>query len=223
MPSLRHIASLLALSVLPSVALENAKDLVSIKNNTVLLADITSIHPDGTVTLNSPLSEAPLTIRPNALEQIVFKKSKPIEHDHKERIYLKNGDNLPCTLISLDDKNATFTTWYADKFSIPRDQILSISFDNKAESILFSSPHDVAKWKKNENWKSEENALKINGRGIASNSFELPANFIIDFSLEWSGLNPRFKCNFCGNDASTGHSERYFLDFNTAGVQITRG
>ncbi|SHJ81817.1 hypothetical protein SAMN02745181_2705 [Rubritalea squalenifaciens DSM 18772] len=201
----------------------SASDTVKFKNGDVISGTIIDITDTGAVRFQYPEATETLEINAEGLDSLTFEQEGTSTHNHGERIYLSNGDELPCDLKKMDDKSIAFSTWYAGDFSIPRSKVTKISFENKPESLVYSGPNSLKEWTTAENWVLEQGVLNVNGKGLLAKEFELPNNFIIRFNLEWDGSSPRFRLHLCGRENTTvDRIDRYYLDFTSSGFQFNR-
>lgn len=200
-----------------------ADDIVRFSNGDVMTGSIIDITDTGAVRFAYPEASDTLEISAGGLTSLTFDQESNKLESHGERLYLTNGDELPCEIKMMDDKVVKFSTWYAGDFEVPRTSVSKIRFDNKLESTIYSGPNNLEEWDDAENWTVDQETLMVNGQGVISKEFDLPNNFIIRFNLEWEGTSPRFKLHLCGREnTTTGRIDRYYMDFNSAGFQFTR-
>lgn len=200
-----------------------AEDIVRFTNGDIMSGSIIDITDNGAIRFAYPDAADTLEISADGLTSLTFDQPNDSLKSHGERLYLTNGDELPCDIKSMDDKSIQFSTWYAGDFVVPRSEVSKIRFDNKLESTIFSGPNNLEEWDDAENWTVDQQTLMVNGQGVISKAFDLTNNFIIRFNLEWEGSSPRFRLHMCGREnTTTNRIDRYYLDFNSAGFQFTR-
>lgn len=218
----QHTFTWLATSLL-MVSAVNAADHLTLQDDDKLTGTIKSIQADGSITLSYPNARNEVTLSPGSLKNIEFDNDTAKASEHTERVHLSNGDQLPCRLIELNDTDVTFETWYAGQFKIPRTSVKRIDFDNKLESLIFSGPANKAQWDSLDNWTFAGDSLNVTGAGTAAKKCDLPSNFALKYRLNWTGTTPKFRLHFGGtSDTTTAPQDRYYLAFNSAGIQLVR-
>ncbi|MFP6879904.1 MAG: hypothetical protein VCA34_03090, partial [Roseibacillus sp.] len=97
-----------------------AEDRISLKDGSIMSGTVLSIEADGKVVVDSSLSSKPILLRGQALRSISFDVAVSSQPGHPELLHLVNGDILPGTLRSLDEKELLFQTWYAGEIRVER-------------------------------------------------------------------------------------------------------
>jgi len=213
------ISSLLALS-------SHAQDTISLTNGDSFTGSLLEISEDQSIVFKFEEAEKPLHIKSGGLTRLSLKTLDTTSSSHNEKVTLINGDELPCSIKSMDDKHLNISTSYAGNFKIPRAQISKLNFDNKFQSLIYTGPKSAKEWETletHDGWGYTSKKLTINGRGIAAQKFDIPENFILRFQFAWTGTSPKLKLHFGGREKSIEKKiDRYYLDYNSAGFQMTR-
>ena len=83
----------------------SAQDVVTLKNKDTFLGKVIELK-DGIIELTSPHSESPLLIPNDNLKNIQLTSDGNTElPKNTQKVTLRNGDNFPGELITLDDTN----------------------------------------------------------------------------------------------------------------------
>ncbi len=88
-----------------------------------------------------------MRVKPEGIRQIVFNGGQPGIHASKtSHVSLINGDQIPGTITSLDDKQLVLSSPIVGEITIPRDQLKSLSpnpFDGK---LSYAGPFTSEGW-----------------------------------------------------------------------------
>ncbi len=201
-------------------------DKLTLTDDARLTGTIRSINEAGVVELASVLSPDPVLLKADAVEKVEFTAPESAPVPPGTLIELANGDLLPANIESLDDRNLTITTEDAGRLEIPRTALKSMQLGVHKRKAIYSGPKNAEEWSRgvdeNKRWKFSGGSLVANGPATASRSFETPIQFILKFTLKWQA-NPNFQIFFA--DPLTPKVEladRYYLQFNGAGLEIKR-
>lgn len=182
-----------------------------------------SISTKGNALVRINSSSTPIEVIGEHISEIEFSTKDLEVADTSEHVTLINGDELPCSIKSLDQKSLTIDTWYAGEFTIPTGAVKSIQFHTSPEHLTYSGPTTQDEWSRVSNWKVLTKSLFTSSKGDIGREFDLPTNFVFKCNLKWESSRPRFKLWVCGDsDQASQNSESYFIDFNVSGIQIAR-
>lgn len=197
-------------------------DLIELSEGDILTGSITDLNAEG-VTVDSALSQTPLEIKSDSIRTITFDTKKSTHENHVELITLSNGDTLPCKVISLDEKSLHISTWYAGKFSVPRQNIRSLQFGISQDKTIYAGTDAPSDWNKHEGrWTLTKSGYSCQGSGILSRQVEFPQNLRIRFDLSWQNT-PNIAFRFCAeNDKASTKQDCYEFTFGSAGLQLRR-
>lgn len=204
----------------------SAQDSITLKNKDVFFGKVIELK-DGIIELTSPHSESPLLIPNENLKNIQLTNDGNTElPKNSQKVTLRNGDNFPGELISLDDTHLGFETWFAGTLQIPRSQIASVQFGTTPQNILYSGPENIKNWQRpsHEPWRIRKNVLTSRNSGSISKNIPLTQNFIFTTNIKWQ-RNSQFKINLCTTlDASTDDraTDGYQLNLNRNGITVFR-
>ncbi len=206
----------------------SADDLTLVDGASHLTGTVRSIDADGRVELSSPLSPEPLLLKADRIEKVEFSNGDTTEEPPSALVQLTNGDLLPATVESLDDRNLTINSPDAGRLEILRNHLTSAQFGIRPHEVLYSGPKSLNEWAGNwgdpNNWTFARGSLVANGPATAARKFTLPRQFILRFTLVWEAKEvPNFKVYFA--DPLTGKPQpcdRYYLQFGGAGLEIKR-
>ena len=216
-----------AILVLAGCALGVASaDKLTLADDARLTGTIRSINEAGVIELSSILSPEPVLLKADAVDKVEFSAPDSPPPAPGTMIELTNGDLLPATIESLNDKTLTVIAGDAGCVEIPRTALKSMQLGVRKSKAVYSGPKNAEEWSRNvdesRRWKFSEGSLVANGPAQASRTFETPLQFILKFTLKWEA-NPNFQIFFA--DPLTPKAElvdRYYLQFNGAGMEIKR-
>lgn len=143
-----------------------------------------------------------------------------------QRVRLINGDILPLEVSGMDATVIQARSADMGALDIPRSAVDSIQLGIVPQKVVYSGPEDFQGWIRDDsgsrNWTVTDNEFFAEGQGTVSRKPDLPEKFIVSFDLHWSH-HPNFRFSFAdpllpGDQ----RSDRYFLEFNGAGVNVKR-
>lgn len=215
---------ILALASL-NLGLANA-DKITLAAEARLTGTVRSITEDGTVEISTDLSPDKVLLKPGAVEKVEFSTPESQPKPPGTLIELANGDLLPATVESLDGDNLNIVTEIAGRLTIPRSAIQSMQLGVHQRKSIYSGPKNGDEWNKgieeSKQWKFTNGALVADGPAIAAKTFNTPEQFVLKFSLKWKA-NPNIR--ICFADPLLPQAEavdRYYMQFNGAGLEIKR-
>ncbi len=193
---------------------------------TKLSGTVRGINEAGVVELVSNLSPSPLMVKGEAVESINFGDKPVLAKPPTAVIELVNDDLLPVTIESLDEKQLTVTSPEAGRLLIPRDCLKSMQLGILNHKI-YAGPQTPEEWtspEKSARWTFDQNGFTTRVSAIASKKFALPQQFVLSFTLKWEARQvPNFAIYFADPLGPVGTpSDRYFLQFGGAGLEIKR-
>ena len=201
-------------------------DDLTLADDARLTGTVRSINESGVVELVSVLSPQPLRLKAGVVAKVEFSAPESVPNPPGTLIELSNGDLLPATIESLDDKNLTVATADAGRMTIPRAALKSLQLGVHKRKTLYAGPKNQEEWSRDgegaKGWTFANKSLVANGPARASRNFEAPQQFILKFTLKWQS-SPNFKVFFA--DPLTPKADpvdRYYLQFNGAGLEIKR-
>ena len=201
-------------------------DILTLAEDARLTGTVRSINDGGVVELVSALSPDPLLLQSSAVNKVVFSNPQTQPIPLGVMVELTNGDLLPVTVESLDDENLNVITADAGPLTIPRSALKSLQLGARQRKIIYSGPRDLNEWNREgegaKNWTFANKSLIANGPASIAKQFEMPLQFILKFTLKWQAA-PSFQIYFA--DSLKQESEpldRYYLQFNGAGLEIKR-
>ena len=143
-------------------------------------------------------------------------------------IGLVNGDVLPAAIESLDATELTVTSPDLGRLVIPRASLASIQLGLQDYKEVYSGPKSLDEWTgdadESKNWLFQRDQLVANGPATAAKKLDLPRQFILRFTLGWEPKQiPNFQVSFADPLKAKGEpSDRYYLQFGAAGLEIKR-
>jgi hypothetical protein len=212
----------MASSVLP------ADELTLAAGDSRLSGTVRSINEHGVVELASELSPEPLLLRDGMLRKVRFSGGKSMADTSPAVIELANGDLLPGSIGSLDERLLTFVSPHAGRLEIPRAALKSMQLGVRRHAVVYSGPKNLEEWSDDggemRNWIFERKSLVSRGPSTASKLVDLPEQFILRFNLRWQARNnPNFQVFFADPMVEKGvAADRYYLQFGGAGLEIKR-
>lgn len=205
-----------------------ADDITLAAGNSRLSGEVRAIHADGAIELASPLSPQPLRLKNGAVRKVEFTALPSDAEAPGAIIGLANGDLLPATVEALDKQTLTATSPHAGRISIPRAALSSLQLGVREHKLVYSGPKNLEEWQALDgplkNLSIDAGALVANGQASAVRDIGLPRDFIIRFTLIWQERQmPNFQVYFADPLRPRGEaSDRYYVQFNGAGIEIKR-
>ena len=103
-----------------------------------------------------------------------------------QRVGLTNKDQLPGTVVALDEKALTLDTWYAGRLVIPRAMLREITPLSEAGAVLYEGPTGMEGWKignmgGGRSWSFRGGALVGSSYGSIGRDMKLPAMSSVQF------------------------------------------
>lgn len=193
-----------------------------------LTGTLRAIGEDGVAEFASELSPEPLKLRDGMIREVRFNLEKPAADPSPAMVELKNGDLLPVTIESLDERRLVVESPPAGRLEIPRDAVSSLQVGIRKSHVIYSGPKQLEDWSHEaadmNNWGFERNSLVSRGPSTASREMELPKDFILRFKLRWQERTiPNFQVYFADPLKEKGEpADRYYLQFGGAGLEIKR-
>jgi hypothetical protein len=193
-----------------------------------LTGTLRSINEAGVVELASALAPEPVLLEPGSVEKIDFSSSGPVVEPPTALVELVNGDRLPVSVEALDQNKLTVISPDAGSLEIPRAALKSLQLGISQFRQVYAGPRNLEEWTLNDsedkNWTFENGGLIANGPATASLTLPLPQRFVLRFTLKWQAKQaPGFLIYFADPlKPKDEASDRYYLQFGSAGVEIKR-
>ena len=193
-----------------------------------LTGTVRSIDEAGGLELASDLSPGPVMLSRDVVRRVSFSAKSAAAKAPGALVELANGDLLPATIESFDDRILTITSPQAGRLEIPRAALKSLEIGVRQRSVVYAGPRNLEEWSGDEgearNWVFEHGSLIANGLASASRNFALPQQFILRFTLKWQARQiPNFQIYFADPLKEKGvPCDRYYMNFNNAGFEVKR-
>lgn len=201
-------------------------DNLTLSGEARLTGTVRSIDETGVIRLASPLSPDPIQLKPGAVAKVEFSAPETLPNPPETLVELTNGDLLPVTIEGLDDRNLSVTTADAGPLSIPREAVKSMQVGVRKPKIIYTGPRNMEEWTREgeggRSWAFSNHELVASGPAEISKSFETPLQFVFKFTLKWQAM-PGFQIYFADPLVPDSDlSDRYYMQFNGAGLEIKR-
>ncbi|MEX1114846.1 MAG: hypothetical protein WEB53_06325 [Akkermansiaceae bacterium] len=221
--NLRHCLWLVFAHVVASSALADG---IALKGNNSLSGRVLSINEEGVVELSSVLSPEPVFLNAESVEKVEFSPPAESLQSPGAMVELVNGDMIPASLEALDEKFLTIDMPDVGPLELPRAVVKSVQFGIHKRKLIYAGPRNMEEWLSGgdgvRNWDFGNKALVANGPAYATRTFETPTRFVLRFNLKWQG-NPNFQIYFADPLNPRGDaSDRYYLQFGGAGLELKR-
>jgi len=193
-----------------------------------LSGTVRSVRPDGSLELTSELSPEPLVLKSGSVKKIEFTSRTSAEDTASTLVELSNNDLLPAHIESLNADQFTVVSPELGRLEIPRGQVKSLQLGIQRRKVIYEGPKALDEWSQGnddtKNWTLEDGALVAKGPAMTSKELPLTSQFIMRFTLGWQrGIVPNFKVFFADSFAPKNEaSNRYYLQFGSAGMEIKR-
>lgn len=191
-----------------------------------LSGSVRAIGDNGSVLLDTPLAPEPVPLKANSVRKVVFSDLADQPAAATCGVTLINGDVLPGDIESIDAKNLTVNSSVAGHFVIPRDQVYALQLGMHQANTLYAGPDGFNGWLREpataEHWSFNDGAFQVRGNGKISRECDLPPQFVVRFKLGWES-DPNIRFSFAAAPGTgEGARDRYYLQFNAAGIEIKR-
>ncbi|RYD37212.1 MAG: hypothetical protein EOP87_03985 [Verrucomicrobiaceae bacterium] len=201
-------------------------DLITLSGEGRLSGTVRSINGEGVVELESPLAEAPIFLRAEAVRKVAFGNENEGEDLPTSRVELHNGDILPVEIESLDDRQLAVMSPVAGRLLIPRPALKSLVMGIRPNKVIYPRGDSFGEMKpegpQGDNWSYDEGAWSVEGQGRLVRKLEPLEQFSVKFNLNWSG-NPSFQFHFADPLLPPPQvSDRYLFQFGNGGIEVRR-
>ncbi|RYD31992.1 MAG: hypothetical protein EOP85_22195, partial [Verrucomicrobiaceae bacterium] len=161
-----------------------------------------------------------------AIGRLWLKRQTPEPPRSTALVELVNGDLLPATVESMDGGNLTVSVAGSGSMVLPRSSLRSLQLGVRSRKVIYSGPRSLDEWTRSgetdQNWTFVNKGLVANGPARASRKLEIPRQFVFRCDLKWQG-NPSLQISFADPLKSRSDpADRYFLQFNAAGMEVKR-
>ena len=204
-----------------ALATTAAADEIALAGGSRLTGSVTAIAENGSVTLDTPLSPAPVTLTGGAIRTIAFSQPAAPAQPGDTRVRLVNGDVLPGELRALDGGALTLATAFAGNVTVPRRLVARLDLGVAPNRTIYDGPMSLEGWDadrwtcRDEAFLSQENGARISRR------FDLPRQFVLRFHLNWRNA-PNLQVAFAESGSGEPLSDAYLFQFNHAGIELKR-
>jgi hypothetical protein len=202
-------------------------DALRFTNKDLLHGSLLGIDKENGVRWQSPEAKEPIVFKTASLSEIRLDSRKPPANAAQQThaVALTNSDELPGSIVSLDDKTLVLDTWYAGKLSIPRTMIKRITPLRSTGSAIFEGPTSLEGWSVGrqgggKSWSYRDGALIGTNYGMIGRDVKLPGVANIEFDVSWRG-NPQLSVCFY-SDRTDSISNCYMLQVNSGYSYLQR-
>ena len=223
-----RISNSLALAALCCVCRLFADEVTLAGGTSRLTGSVRAIDEAGVLELSSALSPGPVFLKGAEVDMVTFNNGAAAAQAPSSVIELTNGDRLPAEIEALDDTKLTIFSPEAGRLEIPREAVASMQLGVERRKVIYAGPKNLDEWTglngALKNWTFDRGSLIASGSADAVRKVKLPQQFILRFTLKWQQKTiPNFKISFADPLKPMGEdADRYFLQFNGAGIEIKR-
>jgi hypothetical protein len=175
-------------------------------------------------------SKDPIVFQTTNLSEVKLDSHRPPANaaPSAQAVALTNGDEMPGTIVSMDDKSLVLDTWYAGKITIPRAMIKGITPLSSTGGTLYEGPTgiEVDGWKLGQNgnrtksWTYRDGALISTSFGTIGRDMKLPDVASVSFDLVSRGQSQLSVCLYC--DQVEQISNCYMFQINNNYIYLQR-
>ncbi len=223
-----RISNCLALAALCCACRLSADEVTLAGGTSRLTGSVRAIDEAGVLELSSALSNAPVFLKGAEVDKVIFNNGAAAAAPPSSVIELTNGDSLPAEIEALDETKLTILSADAGRLEIPREALASLQLGVQRRKVIYSGPKNLDEWTGLDgalkNWTFDRDSLIASGHADAVRKVKLPQQFILRFTMKWEQKAvPTFKVSFADPLKPMGvEADRYFLQFNGAGIEIKR-
>lgn len=225
---MRNSDPLIRLGVVAAIGLHafSHADEVTLSSQGKVTGTVHAIGDSGVVEMSTPNSPEPIQIKAGRVEKVQFDATPDSRPPATTLLELVNGDTLPVTVEKMDATDLHVTTPDAGSMVISRSILRSMQLGVRGRKSIYLGPRNQQEWSRGaggaNQWSFSNGALVANGPAYASRDFETPRQFILKFNLKWQGA-PSYQIYFADPMKPRGEkADRYFMQFNAAGMEIKR-
>ncbi|MBL6764318.1 MAG: hypothetical protein ISQ14_05130 [Verrucomicrobiae bacterium] len=214
--------------ILSAVLPARAQDFMHFLDGSRLRGHFVSYETNGAVALQSPHAPEPLRFTSGALSRVILEqRMRNIPADrYSARFNFFNGDRLYGDLISLDEKDIVFKSWFAGRLTGSREDLQSITFFNHGSHVVYSGPSGTAGWNVDAptSWRESDGFLHGGPNAFMGRDFRLPDKVSVEFKLMWdSALNIIVSLFTESSGRYNYPSHGYQLNVGVGYANLTRG
>ena len=185
-----------------------------------------SISKEDGLLVKSERSPEPISFRADSFSLLELEGPNQSDPFQTERLVLANGDILPGNLMQLDQDKIVYEGLVGGRIEVARDQVTTLRFGIKPQSLQYDGPAPLKDWDGSgvENWIMNEDpheGLLVQESGQMSQDVGLGSQFIIKFDLKWQE-RPSLRIYFGQGETDSSQKNRYYIDLNSAGLQVKR-
>ncbi|BDS05756.1 hypothetical protein NT6N_07960 [Oceaniferula spumae] len=123
-------------------------DLLRFANDDTLHGNFFSFGPSETMIWKTPEAAEPIRFSTSKLHRIVLNRGRAHKTvTHKSSVKLANGDVIPGTIISVDEKTVVLDTDHIGRVELPRQAVARISPSPFGGKLLYYGPLNNDGWK----------------------------------------------------------------------------
>lgn len=178
----------------PPPARSASSDLLQFLDGSTLHGSLAGIDGSKVVRWQHPAARDVVVFTPRNLARLRFSQPVPVlppqDDSHTCRLHFASEDELLGDLLSLDDKEVVFKTWFGGQLKAPRASLRSIQFIKGRSVIAYEGPTSLAEWNTGPQpgaWSYRDGVLITTAIGSIGRDMALPPRGRIEFDLEWSG------------------------------------
>lgn len=196
-------------------------DLLRFANKDTLHGTFLAFDKDG-VHWKSLESKDPIVFQTTDVTEVKLDSHRPPANAAQpaQAVTLTNDDELPGTLVSMDDKTLVLDTWYAGKITIPRAMVKGITPLKTGGSTLYEGPTGMEGWTLGNNgnraksWSYRDGSLIATSFGTIGRDMKLPDSASIAFDLVSRGQNQLSVCIYCDQVENIGNCYMFMINAN---------
>ncbi len=216
-------AMALALSVHAQTAgRAGAADLLQFLDGSTLHGTLETIGAGRSVQWRHPASRATIAFQPRNLHRLRFMSPAPAMPPQDDtpacRLRFANGDEVVGDVLSLDDREVVFKTWFGGELRAPRSSIQTLRFIKNRSIVAYEGPGGLAEWNLGQPggvWSYRDGVLTANAIGSIGRDVGLPPQGRIEFDLSWTGQLSLLMSIYTESTAR--------FDFNSSGYMFILG
>jgi len=142
---MRYFISLLALPLLPFG--EVPKDILRFTNGDQLHGSYEGISENGSILWSREDLKEPLVLKPESVRHIILQgastQTNPVAYSY---VTLKNGDQIPGQVLSLDDKSVSIQSTAVGEITVRLQAVSAICPNPFGDKLLYAGPFTPDGW-----------------------------------------------------------------------------
>jgi hypothetical protein len=175
----------------PELMPEPHSDVLEFVDGSALHGKLTGMDLNHGLTWTNSEARNPIHFRPAHLDFVRFAGAQSVNLTPTCHLWFGNGDDLYGWIMSLDNEQVGFKTWFGGAMVIPRKAVRAITFLSTNYSVVYEGPYHEGGWVvangAPRSWTFHDGAFIGAGPGTLGRELNLTNSTTVEFDLAWNG------------------------------------